>query len=190
MQTFSKTQINVVKPSIRSSLIPNNESATCQTLEDRIVENLTDTPSSDQTQTSLSVLSSVPLISTSRLTPSHTPAPCPHPPFVPMPLAGNVARESRHLRADPHLPKPSNTGRFYMWLGLDNSLYLQGGRLSSLGLYLIPLHQLSTMKYCVLIVWIIICIINGLMGIQLHDMWRCCLCDYSHKINKKPAAAL
>lgn len=30
-------------------------------------------------------------------------------------------------RANPHLPRSSNTGMFYLWLGLDNNLYLEGG---------------------------------------------------------------
>lgn len=30
-------------------------------------------------------------------------------------------------RANPHLPRSSNTGMFYLWLGPDNNLYLEGG---------------------------------------------------------------
>lgn len=67
-------------------------------------------------QTNLSVL---PLV--------HSSLPPHLPPFFLRLWLGIWPGDLGFQRANPHLPRSSNTGMFYLWLGPDNNLYLEGG---------------------------------------------------------------
>lgn len=55
-------------------------------------------------------------------------SPPPHlPPFFLRLWLGIWPGDLGFQRANPHLPRSSNTGMFYLWLGPDNNLYLEGG---------------------------------------------------------------